>query len=843
MLTINNRDDLFAALEQGATVITPNNRLSNQLLDAFFKQSDHSVKVKPRCLPYPSFLRDLFKKARHLYAHVAHPISLSPQQQRHLWRQTLGSQEGQCNDGLLSEVQSAWTRCQQWEIDSHCPSFTQTPQTRQFQQWMHQFERQLKQLGAVTADQLSTYLLTLPELMTANSRMIWACFDDFTPQQCTLQQAMMEHGSEQYTYDLAANPTPLHQYIADDTDDECLQMIQWIKTKRHLGETRIAVVVPDLQAQSSHLQRLIQRHIPASQFSISLGQPLIDHPLVAHALHWLKLDKITLSECRARLLLNSPFLAGAKTEFIARASTAEDNKLIKEPTLSFEGFTQLLKRTAPKLAEALHELPDYPQNASISEWIEHFKNRLIHLGFPGEYPLDSVSYQYFQRFTALFDELLQLSVISPMMNNSDVLETLCDLAKSTIFQPEKSTTPIQILGLLEASGCLFDSVWVSGLTDQCLPQKTHLSAFIPLDVQRDCLMPHALPLRELAFAEQWLKRLQHGSHDTVFSYPRLTGDSPNLPSPLIAHLPILVRPAALCTTSMNRLIHQDESYSLPLTPGEIISGGTTLLANQAKCPFRAFAAHRLTAKPAHTLSEGPDASERGQIMHKIMDLLWTDLKDQAQLLALAPDELNQRVEDAIIHALTPLIKENRHSFSPLIQEVELSRLKRLVNACLQWEKQRPPFVVEAIEQDFNIQLAGIDFRVRVDRLDHIGANKKWVIDYKSSLPINKPWNEERPEAPQLLLYALLDQRINALLFVQLKAGRVTCSGLSEEPELVQGMSALKKDERWADRQSQWHQQLTHLAHEFNTGHCPPQPFRESSCQRCDFPHLCRVGQS
>ena len=441
----------------------------------------------------------------------------------------------------------------------------------------------------------------------------------------------------------------------------------------------------------------------------------------------------------------------------------------------------------------------------------------------------------------LLDDLLQLTVISPMMNKKEALDALHDLAKSCIFQIQTPRTPIQILGLLEASGCTFDSIWVSGLTDQCLPQKTRLSAFIPIPLQRDNHMPHATLLREQQFAEQLLQRLQNGSQDSVFSYPKLTGDSPNLPSPLISHLPEFTPNPLPMETATSLLVPIDEPYVFPLTATEPVSGGTALLANQAKCPFRAFATHRLHAKPGVSVTDGPDASERGQVMHKVMDLLWRNLCSQHQLLALSPDELHQRIENAIQQALTPLIQDRFHSFPPLVQEVELSRLHSLVNACMEWEKQRPPFVVEAIEQDFTINLAGLDFRVRVDRLDRMTDDKKWVIDYKSSLPTNKPWNEDRPESPQLLLYALLDQNINALLFLQLQAGRITCCGLSETDLPMPGITALKKDDHWALRQQQWQQQLTLLAHEFRTGHCPPKPNRTSTCQHCELPNLCRIA--
>ena len=645
MQTMESREALFAAMRNGATLITPNNRLSNQLLSDYFKDSSVGIKAavsreKPRCLPYQAFLRDRFKQARHLYANMVHPILLTQQQQRYLWQQILTQDQARCNDGLLSEVQDAWARCQHWQIDSHHPAFAETPQTRQFQQWQQQLEQHLNRIGAITEQELAIHLTTYPDLFNVNT-IIWVCFDDYTPQQRTLQQAMDANGCQQYHYDLAYRATTTHQYPAKDSQDEYLQMIQWIKDKLSAGKQRIAVVIPDLQTQSHSLQRLLQRHIPPNQFSISLGLSLLDYPLVAHALHWLSLSQQTMSNHQARLLLHSPYISGSKTEFGARSEIMQASKTLQEPTISLTTLVKALDRVSPTLAQLLNNLSEYPQKASANEWIGHFKTRLIQLGFPGEYSLDSLSYQCFQRFMALFDELLQLSVISPLMSKTQALNALHDLAKFTIFQPQKSTTPVQVLGLLEASGCTFDSIWMSGLTDQCLPQKTRLSAFIPLDLQRELQMPHALPLRELQFAQQVIQRLQNGSCDSVFSYPCLTGDIPNLPSPLICHFLELTTHDIPPASSTSFLVSHEELYDLPLTPDEPVSGGTTLLANQAKCPFRAFAAHRLYAKPGPAVTDGPDASERGQIMHKIMDLLWQDLRSQQNLLTLTHHELHQ----------------------------------------------------------------------------------------------------------------------------------------------------------------------------------------------------------
>lgn len=833
------KEALFLALSEGTTILTPNNRLSQELLEDYFHNTKKTVYAKPRCFPYQTFLVERYTKARQMYAHQTHPLLLTNTQQHHLWRQILLKQSPYSyHDGLLQEIKEAWTRCQQWNIKLQNIAFQQTPQTQQFQRWWQQFEKKLNEIHAITTEQLPTHLLHYPDLFSA-SPIVWACFDDFTPIQQRLQQEMNEQGSPQYVYDLDDIPHRSSVYAAEDDEDEWLQMIEWLKQALLHENARIGIVVPDLETQCRPIKRLLQRHIPSHAFNITLGHALIDFSLVTHGLTWLNLDLSLLNHHQACLLLHSPYLAGSKSEFIARADMMQNNPLLKEPQLSLDALKISLINTTPILAACLMSLPHYPEEAPVSTWAQLFKARLTHFGFPGEYPLDSENYQCFQRFVLLFDEFLQLSVITPILKKEDALSALTILAQSTIFQSKTNKTSIQILGLLEASGCHFDNLWITGLTHQCLPKKCRLSAFIPIELQRSLNMPHAVPQRELKFAEQCLKRLQRGSHESILSYSRLSGDSPNLPSPLLSNLPSWTALPKMTPSHSSFLNIHEEDYQLPFLPHESVSGGTSLLANQAKCPFKAFAMHRLSATSAPSLSEGLDASERGQILHKIMELFWKKVGSQAQLLSLSPIELNQLIDTMIEIAMTTLIPKHRLSFSSLVQEVERLRLNRLVHEYLTWEKMRPPFIIEALEQEFSMTLAGIEFRVRIDRLDKTQDETKWVIDYKSSLPTSKPWNEERPEAPQLLLYALLDHQIHTLLLIQLKSGQIVCSGISNDDLTIDGMSGLKKGEDWSEKQSQWREQLTLLAQEIQEGHCPPLPTKESHCLQCDFLYLCR----
>jgi ATP-dependent helicase/nuclease subunit B len=841
MERIQNKERIFHFMQTGASIITPNNRLSLQWLDELLRAQQTPVQNKPHCLPYPAFLLDLYKRARHLYAQQVHPMVLNPLQERYAWQSLLNQSQWPVSEGLLDEVQEAWQHCQDWQVSFDDLHFAKTPQTRQFQQWCQQFQQLLKEKNALSQAQLVRHILNYPDLFTPSMRFVWVCFDRFSPMQEALQAQIAAAGCEQYHYDLAPHACKSQYYAACDVHDEYGQMIQWLKTKLQQGKKRIAVVIPDLHQQSAALQRLLQQHLASEQFNLSLGHRLNEHPLVAHALIFLQLTK-TLSNHHARLLLHSPYLQGSKTEALNRAEAAEQLKLLQEENSPLQKFIQALKTTCPLLAEALSQQQDDPQEASATDWVQHFKERLLALGFPGEYPLNSESYQYCQCFFGLFDELLSLSLLSPRLSRAEALQALQDLTHNTIFQIQKPKTPIQFLGLLEASGAHYDALWICGLTDQCLPEKTRLSAFIPQEIQRAQQMPHTEASRELAFAKQLLRRLQDGSDEAIFSYPRLKQDSPQLPSPLLHDFTAFSPPASIKTHQASECVTFQDIERLELKAGERLKGGTQLLAKQAQCPFRAFAAYRLHAHEPLKISHGLNASERGQAMHRLMELIWKKLGQQQQLLALTQESLAELVNNAIEQTLMPWLAENRISFSGLVQDLERDRLQRLVGANLEWEKQRPAFEILALEQEFSLQINQLDFRVRIDRLDKVGPNK-WVIDYKSRLPSTKPWNDERPDAPQLLLYALLDQEINTLIFIELNAGKLFVSGLSEQKLELSGITPLKKDETWPLKQQHWQDQLNLLAQELQDGYCQPKPHRESLCQTCDYANLCRYKQS
>ena len=829
---------ILSYLTSGATIITPNKRLANEVIAYYLQSSQQSILPKPNCVPYSVFLQTLFKLYGYTYSNLPCPILLSTNQVRYLWQQVItNNNQDSTSPGLIEEISEAWRLCQRWEIDIEQTEFYQTPQTKQFQSWARQFNHALNTINAITDEQIVDFLINT-SLTNLPTTLVWYCFDAFTPEQNKLQHYLQQTGTTHVFKDIDENKlNQCYQYPAADEDEETAQLIVWIKeTQKH--KTHLSIVVPDLQQRLAATKRLFTQHFSPQEFTISLGEPLSEFPLVAHALIWLKLTKKSWSNFEARLLLSSPYLVGSQSESNLRAQFLQDSNVLQENIIYPDFMISELNKYLPKLANALASFTSFPAQAAVQDWVNLFITRLKQLGFPGEYSLNSTMYQSYQRFQMLLEEFRTYHIIRSFLSIDEALTTLETLAKNTIFQPETAPSSIQIMGFLEANGCAFDAIWVTKMTDEHLPRKSRPSAFIPLCIQRSHNLPTVISDHELIIAQNMLQRIRNNNPLCIFSYAHLSADKPNLASPLIQSFDNY-SPHLFTEKSLVNLESYDETYHIPVHEEEIIRGGTSLLANQAKCPFKAFAAHRLHAKKELIISDGLSIQERGQIIHKVMELIWRTLKNQHKLLTIAPNELETIILDVVEIALAPYKKHRTFSFSSAVFPVELARLKRLIDACLAWEKERPAFEVSALEELHTIQLAGLAINVRIDRLDQCRDGKKWIIDYKTAIPTSLPWRADRPNEPQLLLYALLDETIETLLFTGLKEGQLISKGLSATSHEINGIATIKKDEQWDKLRQSWRELLDLLAQEFQQGHCTPHPTTLSLCQQCDFKRLCR----
>ena len=137
-----------------------------------------------------------------------------------------------------------------------------------------------------------------------------------------------------------------------------------------------------------------------------------------------------------------------------------------------------------------------------------------------------------------------------------------------------------------------------------------------------------------------MKKLTASAKEVVCSYPRTAGEEPLRASPLIEAYPVGSAGPVFSGTALDRAFLA--TVKLEQTPlgrasvlpeGSPAPGGTSLIADQSACPFRAFAKYRLQAKEMDESPLGISALEHGSVAHAALEIFWREVQTHAELLA------------------------------------------------------------------------------------------------------------------------------------------------------------------------------------------------------------------
>jgi ATP-dependent helicase/nuclease subunit B len=644
---------------------------------------------------------------------------------------------------------------------------------------------------------------------------------------------------------------------------------------------RIAVVVPQLAARRAEVARAFARVLEPTgsagagpRFNISLGTPLAGYPLVDAALDVLELCAAPLPFERVSRLLRSPFVAGGEAERGARARLDAALRRIAPATLSLHRLRALVpeaaaRRGAPcpawlalldRLAAACRD----DARASAPEWARRFTGLLDAAGFPGDRALDSMEFQALAKWRETLAAFGALGAVSPAWTASEARARLRRLCLDATFQAASGEAPVQVLGVLESAGLAFDHLWVSGLTEEAWPLAARPHPFLSPALQRQAGIPEASAERSLEIDAALTDAWRSAAPEVVFTSARADGDRELLPSPLVAGIaPTAVEALAIPRYSTHRaaLFAAGRASGAAGTRADTLApavgaaaslGGTAVLADQAACPFRAFAHFRLDARALETPQAGLDAAERGELLHAMMARLWGTLGDQATLKAADEARLAEIIEEAAAHAVAQLRGKRPGRLEGRFAQLERERLARVAREWLELEKKRAPFEVLKREAPMVLGAGNLRLSGRVDRMDRLlDGGGLAVIDYKSGRASVSDWLGPRPDDAQLPLYALAvgEDEIRAVAFARLKAGRMGFAGLARDKAALPGVPTVDKHRKakaegsWTQLLARWREEVDALGEDFASGDARVDPKRAlATCRRCDLRTLCRVHE-
>lgn len=861
------RDEALEALAAGETLVSGNRRLARSLRELFHaarRREGARAWLAPSIAPWESWTAELWAQAQNRSA--GKPLlRLGSEQELLLWERIIADAAG---DTLLaveetaSVARDAWTALHEWQLGRAALRGAVTADVEQFRLWADALEGICGREGWIDAARASAALPALLDGCDLPDSLLLAGFDALSPVQVELIDALRARGTAvRSVAPPAARNVECVRYRLPSPSDEIRAAALWARRLLDAGEPGpIGVVVPDLAVRRSQVERIFREALDAPSLvagraasegllQISAGTPLSSYGLVRAALLALELipDRADLTMVSA--WLRSEYAVGGEAGRAARArldrrlrERGAPTVLLRRMSDNDDGSSAVVEALR-RWAEAYGRLPN---SAHPAAWSETFSELVGELNPVDPQALPSEDRQVLAQWNELLVDFAALGATSGPMRFDRARRLLERMAAERMFQPEGEAAPVEVLGLLEASGAEFSHLWIARLDDETWPGEARPNPFLPFELQRDRGLPHASPERELEFARTRFDNLVSGAERVVVSYPEADKDRELGPSPLI-------RPIAeqrwddAAAPAVDAVVREGVTPELfadpsgpPLPMGEPAPGGSKLFAHQAHCPFQAYAELRLQAEELPSAAPGLDARERGTLVHVLLEKVWEELGGSE---GLDRPDLDEVIDRGARQALAQLADKRHDSLPDRFYGIELRRLTELARQWLQVERGREtPFEVIAAERSRTVSIGGLSVRLQVDRVDELPDGRHALIDYKTGEPHTGEWDRERSLEPQVPLYAVTHpQPVAGALFAQVRAGAMKFRSAVVEDSGLPGASRGDTGVLTPERLELWRENLERLAAQFLAGAAEVDP-RDGKCAYCRIGPLCRVNE-
>lgn len=871
-----------------ALIITPNTSVSRLLLSRSAAASINKGKrawEPPRILSFSAWTQRMWQQVPML-ADTRRPLLLSPIQELAVWQEIVD--ESRWSKVLLQTAQLARNAGQanrllaEWRIPlGRLKNFT-GDEAQALDSWIRAFDQRCLKQHWLPAYRIVDHLVALPEeAIDFPADIDVYGFDEINPQQKSLLDYAAERGSNVRFVDPETRPGRSRRVALTDREREYDHAAVWARDcLQENKDNSIAIALADRGRQLDGLKRSLNRVLyPDSVYPSIVTEPKYDTgestalnsaPVIDTALRILSQSRHRVDLLEFGAICRSAYLAGAEEEYFQRCRLDTNLRSLGElkPSLGFiasqilDKENQVYRVGCPQLHKQLIDwrrcIDELPASQSASEWAGDFAGLLQSIGWPGSSRSDVSAQAILGRWDDVLSQLCALDAVTRPMRQEDALSWLRRLATEATAPGTRNVRPIHIISIEDASRLSFDRLWVCGLDDELWPPASRPNPLVPIALQREFGVPGSSNSLVTAMAKQTLDRVLQYSDDVVLSHAIRKDDRELGISSLVAdidEIPASALPAIPASTAENLLasgqLEKHQDLPVPLQSNRA-TGGTSILKNQAACPFRAFVTHRLVSEIPEEPQPGLDAAERGTLIHKVMEIVWSRLISHSGLIEADETEREHIVLDAARTALDRFTRKKPDTLTPRFREIELERLVTLVMQWLHFEESRQSFTVLRPEAERVVELGGLQMKVFIDRIDQNEIGEHIILDYKTGKPRVSGWFGERPDEPQLPLYAVSEKhagnRVAAICFAQIRSAEMSFNGISQEQDQVPGVSSWSRQkdakhfESWDALLDSWRSTLEKLAGDFVAGVAPVDPKTAFTCEYCELPGACRINE-
>ncbi len=778
-------------------------------------------------------------------------LLLQPQTERLLWMRTAPPDAGDTPDVLVDDVMHAWQLAHDWDLWPHLDHAARTESHTIFQTWAHRFRAALIERGATTIAELPMRMAGWPSnpFDWLPRRVVSYGFEQTPVAIEALWNAYRRAGIDVEHLAHAPRKSNATSAVAYATIElELRAAIAWardllVAARVHGDPIRIGIVLPDVTARHAAISRRLDAVLTPgdtnpdphrSAYNISGGVPLADTEIARTAIDLLTLATTEVHHTVVRRLTRSPS-AGVMTELA---------DVLTERLPERFGLATLARMTAAAPLRQLRELVStWPYRAPIPEWCQLLHGFLEACGWRAT---DNAAARVQRVVRESIRALSRHAAIEGQWTGAEAVLELRRSLGTALYAPPRPDAPIQVLGYLESAGLDFTHLWVAGLDAVSWPATPHPNPYIPLAVQRLGNVPRCDSDRERAFASATTARWT-GSADIVrFSCSLQHAEEARTPSPLIRGWRIAGTPDSVSRWPHPYYAHADESSNgsrrrgstrepvddtpAPVAPSDLKTRGSAILRDQFACAFKAFARHRLRIEPVPEPHTFPNPMDRGNVVHRALEVA-------------GRTRIGSTLNGADFGAAIDTALGEWTRFPARVRQVEHARLTRVLDEWLQLESRRTPHRIEAVEAQASLELAGLDFRLRIDRVDRTAAGTV-VIDYKTSRVRTADIGLSEP---QLALYALALADTVGVFYAQTRSDRISLKGIVATPDVQSDQEGIAVEEpmdrdasSWLALRERWRDSLTRLAMDYLEGKALVRPTSEEECSTCGMQALCRI---
>jgi ATP-dependent helicase/nuclease subunit B len=857
--------EFSAALAAGRTVLAPNTELAAALFAAAEREQRAlglALWVTPRVRDFGSWLREQQERAHLEDARVLRPIG--DIEERELWRQVIENSLFSQNLLDVGVAARAARRARRLMLEYAIPwnkvLEDATDEVQAFYAWHREFEARCRSLALSPP-------APLPPSLESGEKLAWIDNPAWRP---VVRQWLMRHAQRiSPKIDAAGEGRALH---FDSSEAELAHLARTARERLEADrEFRAWVCIPDLARRRSEVAAAFDAELAPGRFSLSSatplaayalagGTPLAQHGSVRAVLDFLDAAAGSVSFTKFSALLRAPWLQESEDDAVA-AATLECELRERGPyEATLAGWLKLCDefrrfKSLPPLAAAVHlsrALAALEASASakrLSEWIPIWLEAFRLGPWVLRRRWSSVEFQAAERFSDLVSALARADGFFGTQSRIAAARLLKRAVGEVSFQAQTGVPPVWVSGQLLDPFLNYQALFVCGMSSVQWPPPPAAAALLPVRLQREYGVLESDSVTQRANAERLQQAWKQRAPLCVFSFSDSIDGQRTQVSALLATAATdvatpIVRPhwRGVSAPVLEECI---DLQAPPFDATQEKTHGVATLRAQSRCAFRGFAESRLAAQRLEFPVPGFNQRERGELVHAALEHVWGELKDHAALMRLGAGAEQQLLQEAARRAIATVCRRRHPGERWRVREQP--RLEHLLGKWLAVERGRSPFRVELLEEGGQVAtFGGLPFRVRIDRQDELEDGARVVIDYKSGAA-SVDWRGERPDNPQLPVYALLrPERLVAVAYGRVNAAESRFIAESERGNVFRAgdkpqprKGAMEGEPSFAALIERWRTRIEAIASKFAAGDAAVAP-TPTACQNCPLPGLCRI---